>query len=126
MKRFVQIFALLSFFAAIGTTATAKKKVMVETTVVDTLTASVRFVPNVTIYTPGTEICNEADNYVRYKGYSVFDLNNTEVLKVKASINGPVRLRLLAKDYIVKLNGQKSPVYRITIKPDQYNEFVIE
>ncbi len=126
MKRFVQIFALLLLIVAISTTATAKKKETVEATVADTLVASVGFVPNVTIHTPGTEICNEADDYTRYKGYSVFDLNNTEVLKVKASINRPVRLRLQAKDYIVKLNGQNSPVYRIEVKPDQYNEFVID
>ena len=126
MKCLIKFFTLSLLVAATSYTAEAKKKTTTtEKAVVDTIDATIGFVPNVTIHTPTTEIYDDASNSIWYDGYSVFDLNNKEVLKIEASINRPVRLRLQAKNYIIKLNGQRSPVYRIKVLENQYNEFVI-
>lgn len=125
MKQLISIIILSLLLAATDYMAEAKKKRAVETSSVDTIDATVVFVPNVTIHTPTTEIYGDAVDIVRYEGYSVFDLNNNEILTIMPSQNRPVRLRLETGNYLVKLEEQKSPVFRISVLENQYNEFVI-
>ena len=91
-----------------------------------TVEAKTPFVPNAIIYTPTTEIYDDAVDIVQFEGYTLYDANNNVILKVDTSIDKPVRLKLEAGDYIVKLDGQKSPVYSISVLDNQFNEFVIE
>lgn len=125
MNYLIRIFTLSLLVAATSFKAEAKKKRTIETTVVDTIDATIGFGPNVTIHTPTTEIYNDGSDIIQYEGYSVFNRNNKEILTVTASIHRPVRLRLQAGNYVVKLEGQKSPVYRIAVVEGQYNEFAI-
>lgn len=125
MKHLIRILTLSLLVAATSNMADAKKKSALETSTVDTVDATIGFVPNVTIHTPTTEIYDDAVDIIWYDGYSVFDLNNKEVLEVAPSRNRPVRLRLQTGTYIVKLEGQKSQVFRINVLENKYNEFVI-
>jgi len=127
MKQLISILIMVSLVVTFNYDAQAKKKNKLdETAKVDTVNAALAFVPNVTIHTPTTEIYDDGMDIVRYEGYSVYDIDNNQVLKIGTSMQNPVRLKMQPGDYFVKLNGQKSPIYRISVKENQYNEFVIE
>lgn len=88
--------------------------------------AKVPFVPNATIYTPASVMYHDEVVLKRYRGYTLYDLDANKVVRINASLNEPKKLNLEAGEYILKLNGQKKPVYRISVLDNQYNEFVIK
>lgn len=128
MKHLFVTLSLLLLLGNISFAASGKKGVNDDAKEIDTVNVKAKapFVPNATIFTPTTEIYDDAVDIVQYEGYTLYDANNTEVLKVSSSIDRPVRLKLEPGDYIVKLNGQESTVYSISVKADRYNKFVID
>lgn len=128
MKNLAVIFVLMLLASNISFAIGIKRKAKIGKEEIDTInvTAKVPFVPNTTIYTPMTVIYDDGINPEQYCGYALYDQNNKEVLRVEPSIMEPVRLRLQEGNYIVKLDGKKSPVYRILVLENKYNEFVIE
>ena len=128
MKHLFVTLSLMLLLGTISFAASNKKGVNNDAKVIDTVNVKAKapFVPNATIYTPTTEIYDDAVDIVQYDGYTLYDDNNTEVLKVRSSIDKSVRLKLQPGDYIVKLDGQETTVYSISVKADWYNKFVIE
>lgn len=90
------------------------------------LQSTIQFVPNVTIQTPYSVIYDDATDNIEYKGYKVFSMDNRLVLKVESSLHKPVRLKLDAGNYIVKLDDKTPKVYAIEVKDDQFNTFIIK
>ena len=127
MRHLTGIITLMLLVSNISFASGNKRKANIDKEKVDTIhvIAKVPFIPNATIFTPTTVIYDDGINPEQYCGYTLFDKNNKEVLRVKHSVIDPVKLRLKAGDYIVKLDGKKNPVYRISVLENQYNEFVI-
>ena len=93
MNHLIRIILLIALFSNIGMAANPNGKENKKMQLVDTITIESKdsFVPNVTIYTPTKEIYDDAVDITEYAGYTVYDLNNNPILKVKPSIDKPVR-----------------------------------
>ena len=128
MKNLAGIIILMLLASNISIATGIKRKANISKKKFDTINVitKVHFVPNATIYTPKTVIYDDWINPEQHCGYTLYDSNSIEVLKVRPSVMDPIRLRLKVGDYIVKLDGQKRPVYRISVIENQYNKFVIE
>ena len=128
MKNLSGIIILIILAGNISFATGIKRKANLNKEKIDTfdVVAKVPFVPNATIITPMTVIYDDAINPDQHCGYTLYDQNNKQVLRVRPSVMNPVTLKLKEGDYIVKLDSQKSPVYRIAVVENQFNEFVIE
>ena len=128
MKTITGIIALMLLVSNISLATGMKRKASNDREKVDTINviAKVPFVPNATIFTPVSVIDNDELIVKRYRGYTLYNLENEKVLRVNPTLHESAKLSLKAGDYIVKLNGQKRQVYRISVLENQYNEFVIE
>lgn len=128
MKSLSAIIALMLLLAISSFAAGKKGNVDSEIRFKETIKVETKtpFVANAIIYTPTSKIYDDAVDRVQYEGYTLYDTNHNAVLEVDASIDKPVKLNLQAGDYTVKLDGQKNPVYSISVVENQFNKFVIE
>ena len=128
MKNFTGIIILVLLASNISIATGFKRKANLSKGKIDTINvvAKVPFVPNATIHTPTVIIYEDMINPEQLCGYTLYDQDNKEVLRVRPSVIDPIQLKLKVGDYIVKLNRQKSPVYLISVLENQFNEFVIK